>query len=471
MKPAKSLRSIVARRILLFAVLASVLEICVVFADYWFDEGELGRLLIEHETVRIADAYRASLRDHAPFPDPALSERYELEGSAAAREKGSAVKRREEEAVAPGYFLRVMLAEGKVLYSNCGDECNEHFLPLDLNPPSFWDRMIEPVKPLTVAGGRTFSGEDVEASPLIVDFASVADPARLVNNVLFGEMVDHMIVPMGLMLFLVIGASILSIGQALRPVAEAARAADAMEPRSMGSELPTAALPREIADLTRAVNRALARVGELVRSQKLFAAAIAHEIRTPVAIVKLELERIDHPRARRAERDLDNLTHTLEQLTALARLDAVEGEAFSHRSLASLALDTVEQLAPLVYASGRSIELRVDQDVEIDVVPALIVILIRNLVENAVKHTRPGTAITVSVDAPAVLSVTDTGDGFAMSERPADKEVGAVRQSGSLGLGLKIAERIAALHGGSICIASTNGCGTSVRVDLVPKRS
>ena len=194
-------------------------------------------------------------------------------------------------------------------------------------------------------------------------------------------------------------------------------------------------------------------------------------VRTPVAIVKLELERIDHPRARRAERDLDNLTHTLEQLTALARLDAVEGEAFSHRSLASLALDTVEQLAPLVYASGRSIELRVDQDVEIDVVPALIVILIRNLVENAVKHTRPGTAITVSVDAPAVLSVTDTGDGFAMSERPADKEVGAVRQSGSLGLGLKIAERIAALHGGSIGIASTNGCGTSVRVDLVPKRS
>ncbi|HEX2019294.1 MAG TPA: hypothetical protein VGO17_10190 [Aurantimonas sp.] len=77
------------------------------------------------------------------------------------------------------------------------------------------------------------------------------------------------------------------------------------------------------------MNRAFGRVEELIRSQKIFAASIAHEIRTPVSIVKLELARIDNPRARKAEGDLDSLTHVLEQLTAPARVDATEGEAFT----------------------------------------------------------------------------------------------------------------------------------------------
>ena len=202
-----------------------------------------------------------------------------------------------------------------------------------------------------------------------------------------------------------------------------------------------------------------------MRSQKVFAASIAHEIRTPVAVVKLELEQIDHPRARRAERDLAALTHTLEQLTALARIDAAEGQSFRATDLCRLARETAEELAPLVFASGRSIAFWSSGTVEARIVPELVVVLIRNLVENAVKHTKPNTCITVVVQEPGVLSISDNGEGFPAHEQ-LDTEMGAVKRSGALGLGLKIVDRIAALHGARLAIASSPDGGASVRLEF-----
>lgn len=438
---------VVARRILGFAALAITLQIGIVFVDYWFDEGELGRLLIENETAVIAEDYRHPESPTEAFPSLALRERYGLPGAAGAP---------------AAYFYRIRLDDGRVLAGNCPDDCTDHFLPLTVNPPAFWDRPIRPGKPLTVAGGRTFDFGD--RAPLVVEFASIGDPQRLVHGVIFHEMLDHMIVPMGLMLFVVIGATILSIRKTLIPVATAARAADRLDPRMPLRQLSTEGMPAEVADLTRAVNRAFGRVAELVRSQKLFSAAIAHEIRTPVAIVKLELARIADPRARKAEGDLDRLTHTLEQLTALARLDAVEGEAFTPASLSLIARDTVAELAPLVFSSGRTIALQDEADAMVSVVPSLISTLIRNLVENAVKHTRPGTAITVAVEAPGSIVVSDDGNGFETMQGQVGTELGVVKTAGSLGIGLKIAERIAALHGARLVVDSAPGRGTTVRL-------
>ena len=338
-----SLIAVVSKRILLFALTAMVLQTGIVFADYWFDDAELGRLLIESETQRVAMAYRETAQNGAPFPPPELKERYGLPGKAIG----------EKEGLADGYWLRIRDFSGSVPYTNCHEECVEHFLPLEVNPPGFWSRTIMPGKPLTLVGGRDFVFGD--GTSLVVDFASIGDPNDLVVDVILHEMIDHMIWPMGLMLVVVIGATILSIRYALQPVEELVAAADALDPQHPFRALPVEGLPSEISHLVMAVNRALGRVQELIRSQKVFAASIAHEIRTPVSILKLELARIDDEGARKAERDLDALTHTLEQLTALARLDAAEGEAFTRQALAGLAEDTVGQLAPLVYASGREV--------------------------------------------------------------------------------------------------------------------
>lgn len=442
MRRSPTLVRVVARRILGFALLAMTLQIGVVFADYWFDDGELGRLLVDRETGRLADGVR----------------RHEGTLSFRLPEEMREAYRRGPRMGDGALFVRVRDGAGSVLFSNCGQECERYFVPLSFDRETFWQRSIAPGKPLSVAGGRSFVIGD---QPVMIEIAAIRDPENFLLDVLLNEMLDHMLVPMVLMLVLVIGATILSIRTALRPVAAAAAAADRIEPQSAATRLVTAGMPSEIAHLTDAVNRAFARVADLIRAQRIFASAIAHEIRTPVAIVRLELARIADPRARKAEADLDDLTHMLEQLTALARLDAVEEGAFASVELHRAVADAVAAVAPFVYARGASIAFVEGDGARVRAVPGLLEAVLRNLVENAVKHNAPGVAITVSVGPGPAVTVADDGRGFDRSGLT-EIEVGRVRRSGALGLGLRIVERIAQLHGAAVEIESAPGAGTRV---------
>lgn len=113
---------------------------------------------------------------------------------------------------------------------------------------------------------------------MLVDVAVLHDPDDFLASILTGELIDHMLVPMGLMLALTIGATILSISAALRPVSAAARVADAIDPRSPAPLAIDDAMPEEIAGLVEAINRLFARTAEMVTAQKVFSAAVAHEI-------------------------------------------------------------------------------------------------------------------------------------------------------------------------------------------------
>jgi signal transduction histidine kinase len=439
---------LVARRILGFALLAMAIQIGVVFADYWFDDGELGRLMVDRETGRLAEGVRRH--------DGVLGFRL----PAALREAYAPDDRLEDGAI----FARVRDAAGTLLFSSCEADCDRYFVPLSFDHQTFWQRSIEPGKPLSVAGGRSFT---VAGDQVMIEIAVIRDPEGFLFGVLLHEMLDHMLVPMALMLVLVIGATILSIRAALRPVAAAAAAADRIDPQAAATTLATAGMPSEIAHLTEAVNRAFGRVGDLIRSQRIFASAIAHEIRTPVAIVRLELARIDDPRARKAEADLDDLTHMLEQLTSLARLDAVAEDAFATIDLRPAVGDTVASIAPFVYDRGASIDFVDAGSARVRVVPGLLEAVVRNLVENAVKHNPAGTRIEVAVGPGPVLMVRDDGRGF---DRSGDTvlEVGRVRRSGALGLGIRIVERIAHLHRATVEIDSGPGTGTRVTVTFPP---
>src|SRR5690606_16346191 len=125
----------------------------------------------------------------------------------------------EADEIAPGYYARIRTPSGVVLYSNCGGECTEHFLLLDLDSPAFWLRTIRPGKPLTFSGGRTL---EVAGNRVHAELAVVGDPAGLVFDALADELVEHMLAPMTLMFVLVFGATIVSVRQALAPVSEAA---------------------------------------------------------------------------------------------------------------------------------------------------------------------------------------------------------------------------------------------------------
>ena len=154
-----------------------------------------------------------------------------------------------------------------------------------------------------------------------------------------------------------------------------------------------------------------------MRSQKLLTSAISHEVRTPLAIARLELEKIADPRARKVEQDLEALNRLVEQLTTLARLEGAGLAEAATIQPAELAEQVVSALAPLVYASGKTIEF-IDKDpTPFKGHPALVENALRNLVENAIRHTGAGANISVEAGPGPAFSVCDDGHFAGKSEK------------------------------------------------------
>jgi signal transduction histidine kinase len=434
-----ALATILTRRIAFFAVLAMFVQLMVVFSDYYWNDGELSRLFVEQETARLADGVSGSGASLTFALPEELTSRYG--------------------AASTDYIARVWTTDGRTLFTSCDNACEEHFLPPDVRPPDFWLRTIRPGKPLTLVGGRAFL---VRGQTIVVDVATIGDPDGVVYDVLWKEVLDHMVVPMSILLVLVLGGTLLSVRRALRPVQAAAIAAESIDPLDARSHLSLEGMPLEIAQLAEAVNGAFERVGELMRSQKILTSGIAHEIRTPLAAIKLERARIDHSRARKAEADLDELVRFVAQMTALARLDSFDHGTFRDVDLAVISTEVVEQLAPWVYENGHVLELGLKTDSV--VVPALEGLLkdaIRNLVENAVKHTPARTTITVRLK-PGLLQIEDLN---ADIDRVISVGQPASGRSDGFGIGLKIVQRIAALHGASFTQRQT-GHGRIAQIEF-----
>ncbi|MBB3146819.1 hypothetical protein FHS21_003235 [Phyllobacterium trifolii] len=443
MRRSQPLGQIVARRIVLFAILAMLAQLLIVLADYYWNDEELGRLLLEQEVSELAkgiETFGASPTFELP---PELSDRY-----------GSQTT---------GYFAQIRDGSGRILFSNCTDQCTQHFLPVDLKTPDFWLRIIEPGKPLTLAGGETV---EIAHQPFILEIATLGDPDKRVNAVLWNEVTDHMIVPMGILVVFVLGASLLSITTALRPVRRAAKEAAAIDAADPQSRLDTVGMPLEVAQLAGAINEAFARVRHLMQGQKLLTSAIAHEVRTPLAIIKLELERIVHPRARKAEKDLDDLVQFVQQLSALGNLDGVDRKQFQSTNINELAEELIESLAPWVYQTRHSIAFEQSGQLVVPAIGSLIRDALRNLIENAVKHTEAGTLITVRVGENGTVGVHDNAGPPRWPETPVKRDDANMR-----GIGLEIIDRIATIHGSAFRFEKTRNGSNAVISFPIPGRS
>jgi hypothetical protein len=196
-------------------------------------------------------------------------------------------------------------------------------------------------------------------------------------------------------------------------------------------------------------------------SQKLLTSSISHEVRTPLAIARLELEEIDDPRARKVEQDLDALNRLVEQLTTLARLEGAGLAKATPIQPAEMAEQVVGALAPLVYASGKTIEFIDKSPRPFEGHPALVENALRNLVENAVRHSGNGATIRVEAGPGPEFSVCDDG---GQCSKPASAN------ADRLGLGLKIVGRIAEIHGGSFALTKSPGQGATARIVFAPAR-
>jgi signal transduction histidine kinase len=287
----------------------------------------------------------------------------------------------------------------------------------------------------------------------------------------FNVMLEEALPVLGPVLLLAIGIALYTLRKALSPVARAAEDANRITVDTMGKRLNTA-VPAEIRPLVAAVNRALERLDAGFAEQRRFTANAAHELRTPLALLRARLDNMADSEAADAIRpDLERMTRLIEQLLAVSRLDSHLPMAKTDVDLVSVAGDIVAQLAPLAVSQDKQVSLAApDHPVRLVGNADALAAAIRNLVENALRFTPADSAVEVVVTDGPRLEVHDAGPGIRPEDRPHLFERfwrGRDRRGGA-GLGLAIVAEIAAQHRGRISVGSSPLGGALFTIDFSP---
>jgi len=253
------------------------------------------------------------------------------------------------------------------------------------------------------------------------------------------------------------------VRRALAGVERIAHEARGISASRRGVRLTETAVPLEIAPLVSAVNEALDRLDEGHERQARFIAAAAHELRTPIAILRLKIDATEDASLHPLALDVARLATLAEQLLDLHRLDDTLPR--SQVELATLARRTAAELAPLLIARGCSVAVEVGDPACIQGDPAALERVLANLVLNATDHG--GCHVVIRAHG-RVIDVEDDGPGIPVEAREQVFEAFQrlrPRQSGA-GLGLSLARQIIERHGGSIRILDAPGGGALIRIEL-----
>jgi len=194
-----------------------------------------------------------------------------------------------------------------------------------------------------------------------------------------------------------------------------------------------------------------------------FAADVAHELRTPLAVLRAHLDSLDDADTNyQLIQDVDRITRIVEQVLAKSQIEAIQLGPDDMADLAEVSSSMAAYLAPLVIREGRLIEVvGAESPVMINGNTFALEQALRNLVENAIKYSARGSTITIEVSATPSIRVIDRGRGVPFEEREMifERFHRADRRSGGSGLGLSIVRRVAEAHGGKISVEDAPGGG------------
>lgn len=316
---------------------------------------------------------------------------------------------------------------------------------------------------------------------------SVTSLRPLLNELRMLEMVAIGLIPVALLIALAVGY--LLAGRALAPVTAICETANAITIDSLDCRIEVPNPHDELGILAETLNSLIARLDRAVGEIKRFTADASHEFRTPLAALKLEAEL-----ALRAERspqqyrsslrviaeETNRLCRLADQLLNLSREDAGIAQPMKDRvPLHAVLSDLIQQLQPRAFE--RSVTLTADeiQPCEVQGNDVRLRQVFLNLLENALKFTQPNGSVRVRCEChedAIICSVQDTGTGIAAEHLPFifgrfyRADIGRNCDSGGVGLGLSIAQRIVQAHGGTIDICSEVNSGTTVVVSLPGRR-
>lgn len=315
---------------------------------------------------------------------------------------------------------------------------------------------------------------DVQVGAQVWRSFSVAMPSRViqvsqplaVRRQLAADAAGRAVLPLLLLAPFLAAAAWWVSALALRPLQRVAADVQRRDEQSL-SALPIDGLPDEVAPLVAALNALLQRLAQSLDTQRAFVADAAHELRSPLTALKLQLQLLkragsEAERAAAAEvlgAGIERAARLVEQLLALARSEPGAAPIAPQRfDLSELVREALADTVPLALARRTKIELHADAPVFVEGDRAGLSVLVRNLADNAVRYAPCDARVELrvsSADGVPVLQVDDSGPGIppAERERVFDRfyRRGVGDASGS-GLGLAIVRSVAQRHGATVAL-------------------
>lgn len=246
-------------------------------------------------------------------------------------------------------------------------------------------------------------------------------------------------------------------------------------------------LPSELVPVQHAINDYLSRISQAMQRERRFSADAAHELKTPLAIVKLHHDGLQevlnevseslapqlhdaHIHLNAIEQGVERMSHMVEQLLLLSRVDALNALNLAPTRVSELIENSINQLITII--TDYEWQIDIADDVKVNVDPFYMVLVCKNLIENACKYSQKESIICIDaaeVKGQIVLRFVDNGKGMTDIQIARAKErfyrVDENESQGA-GLGLSICQHIVGLHGGEIHLNPNLPKGLTVVVIL-----
>ncbi|GGP81335.1 ATP-binding protein [Shewanella ulleungensis] len=241
-------------------------------------------------------------------------------------------------------------------------------------------------------------------------------------------------------------------------------------------------LPTELASVQKALNSYLLRIADTIVRERRFSADAAHELKTPLAIIKLhsdglndvllaqhqDVQQITQPYSNAIGEGVNRINHTVEQLLLLSRVDAIEALNRSDCKLQNSIDNVINQLLHLIADYEWHIDIPLDMTINAD--PFYLELVLKNIIENACKYSPVESLITIRASkqgAQTLIEVIDQGRGMSNDEISLAKNrfyrVDENTSQGA-GLGLSICQHIISLHNGELHFTRVESHGLNVSI-------
>lgn len=259
-----------------------------------------------------------------------------------------------------------------------------------------------------------------------------------------------------LVLLFVFGASVyVTLRYTFKPLRDVSNSAAEISPRSLHARLQTDAIPSEIAPLVVSFNNVLERLEHGYRVQQEFLATAAHELKTPLALIRAQIELMDDGRERKSLlNDVEHMTRQVHQLLHLAEASEIQSYRFAKVNVREVADEAVNYLQRMADMAEVRLVISGDSEPYWLADRGALFTLLKNLLENAIQHAPRASEVQVEVGS-SNLTLRDWGPGVE-EEQLAHLFTrfwrGAHRRDHGAGLGLSICQEITTAHGWTLSV-------------------